>query len=256
MKKILEVKQLKKIYDEMSSSPVNALNGINFSMNEGDFVCIMGPSGAGKSTFLNCISLVDTPSSGQISIFDRKIVDLGMEEIAKFRYENMGIIFQDINLLNYLTIFDNISIPLTLYNEKKETIKTKVNELANMMNIQTLLKKYPFECSGGQKQKIAICKAIVNEAKLVIADEPTGNLDSHNTHELMKLFVELNRQGKSILLVTHDPMVASYSNRVIYIKDGIIEGDISRENFDQTDYYYHIVKMTSQESLKILNIKS
>lgn len=253
MNKILEVKQLKKVYDECSLNPVKALKGIDFSMNEGDFVCIMGPSGAGKSTFLNCISLVDKVSSGQITMFGKELIGLSVEEIARFRHENIGIIFQNINLLNYLTVFDNIAIPLTLYNEKKKVIQMKINELAKVMGIESLLEKYPFECSGGQKQKIAICKAIINDSKLIIGDEPTGNLDSNNMHELMKLFVELNKQGKNILIVTHDPMVASYSNRVIYIKDGMIQDEISRDNNNHTDYYYEIVKMTSQESLKILN---
>ncbi|WP_294580887.1 ABC transporter ATP-binding protein [uncultured Thomasclavelia sp.] len=252
MNKILEVKQLSKIYDEFSLNPIKALKGIDFSMNDGDFVCVMGPSGAGKSTFLNCISLVDKVSSGQINMFGRELAGLSIDEIAEFRHKNVGIIFQDINLLNYLTIFDNIAIPLALYNETKERIKTKIDKLAKIMEIESLLNKYPFECSGGQKQKIAICKAIINDSKLIIADEPTGNLDSDNTHELMKLFVELNRQGKSILIVTHDPMVASYSNKMIYIKDGLIQGEINRNGHNQTEYYYKIVKMTSKESLKIL----
>ncbi len=256
MKKIIEVKNLSKIYDQLLKNPIQALNCINFSMDKGEFVCVMGPSGAGKSTFLNCISLIDIPTEGSVKIDGIELNSLSMDKIGKYRFENLGLVFQDVNLLSNLTIYDNIAIPLTLFNKQKKMIDEAIVRISMQMGINDLLEKYPFECSGGQIQRAAICKALINTPKILIADEPTGNLDSKNTHEVMSLFRKLNKEGVSILLVTHDPMVASYSERVIYIKDGTIENDIKRNNLNQSDYFYKIIEVNSSESLQIINPKS
>lgn len=254
MEKIIEVKNLTKIYNELLDKPFYALNDINFTMDRGDFVCIMGPSGAGKSTFLNCISFIDTPSKGSVKIQGVDLNQLNLDKQGEMRYKTIGFVFQKFNLLNYLTIFDNISIPLTLFNEKKSVIDQKVHEISKSMGIEDLLDKYPFDCSGGQIQRASICRAIINNPKIVIADEPTGNLDSHNSNEVMKILKRLNETGISILLVTHDPMVASYSNRVIYIKDGKIEQDLVRGKCNQKEYFSKIVEMNSGELMNMLDI--
>lgn len=254
MEKIIEVNKLTKIYNELLENSFKALDNIDFSMYKGEFVCIMGPSGAGKSTFLNCISLIDTPSSGVVKINGVELNQLSSSQMGEFRYKTIGFVFQKFNLLNYLNVFDNIAIPLTLFNEKKDVIDKKVLEIAKSMYIDDLLYKYPFECSGGQIQRVSICRAIINEPQLIIADEPTGNLDSKNSSEVMSLLKALNNKGISILLVTHDSMVASYSDRVIYIKDGHIDHDISRGNMSQKEYFTKIVEMNSGELLNSMNM--
>lgn len=248
MQPILEVKKISKIYDELSDNPICALNEVDFTMEEGEFVCVMGPSGAGKSTFLNCISMIDTPTIGNIKMDGKRVDQLGPNEIGKVRYETLGIVLQHANLLNNLSLLSNIAIPLTLYNEKKDVIVERVNNLAEKMGIKDLLKKYPSDCSGGQKQRAAICRALINNPKLIIADEPTGDLDSKNSQDLMKLFVDLNKDNISILMVTHDPIVASYSDRVVYIKDGVINTNLYKENLTQQTYYNEILKLSSRES--------
>ncbi|UTY39786.1 ABC transporter ATP-binding protein [Allocoprobacillus halotolerans] len=252
MNSIIEIKNLSKIYDEVLSHPTFALKNIDFSMEKGEFVCIMGPSGAGKTTLLNCISLTDTPSQGNVQLDGQDVHSLSSRELTKLRYQKLGLVFQKANLLHYLTIYENIAFPLTLFNEKTKDIDDKVQQVARNVGIEELLKKYPFECSGGQNQRAGICRAIVNNPSILIADEPTGNLDSENSHEIMRLFQSLNNQGMSILMVTHDPMIASYSHRVIYIKDGEIKMEVSRENKTQNEYFYEIVKMNSKESLIIM----
>lgn len=252
MNKIIETNKLSKTYNLLLENPTLALKDIDFVMEKGDFVCIMGPSGAGKSTLLNCLSLIDIPTKGQIKIDDVDIIALSSKQQSQFRYQKIGFVFQETNLLHYLTLFDNIAFPLTLFNESKSKMETRVMQVAKDVGIEELLNKYPFECSGGQLQRAGICRAIINNPELLISDEPTGNLDSKNAHEIMKLFQKLNTKGMSILMVTHDPIVASYSNQVIYIKDGEIKMKVERQDKSQSDYFYEIVKMNSQESLEII----
>lgn len=252
MSHIIEVKDLYKIYDESSNVPITTLKNINFSMEQGEFTCIMGPSGAGKTTFLNCISLIDNASKGRIVLDGENLSHLSSKQLAKIRNEKLGFVFQEDNLLHYLNIRENIAFPLTLANEKKSIIESTVTKVSDEVGVLDLLEKYPFECSGGQKQRAGICRAIVNKPQLLLADEPTGNLDSKNSHEIMRLFTSLNKKGMSILMVTHDPMVAAYSDRVVYIKDGEIKSSIMRGDMSQKQYFYEIVKMNSEESLHIL----
>lgn len=178
---VLEVKNLKKVYGIHTASEFEALHDIDFICDKGEFICIMGPSGSGKSTFINNISTIDNPTSGKVYIQGTEIRTMSANEIGKFRYDNLGFIFQDFNLLDSHTIYENIAMPLSLKRVKPQIINDKVHQLSKRMNIDSLLKKYPHECSGGQRQRAAICRALVNEPKIIIADEPTGNLDSVNS---------------------------------------------------------------------------
>ncbi len=251
---ILKVKNLKKVYGIHTSSEFEALHDINFICEKGEFVCIMGPSGSGKSTFINNISTIDMPTSGLVYIQGVEIKTMSSNEIGKFRYENLGFIFQDFNLLDSHTIYENIAMPLSLKKIKPDIIHDKIHILAKKMNIETLLKKYPHECSGGQRQRAAICRALVNDPKIIIADEPTGNLDSVNSNELLKILQKLNHEdGVTIIMVSHDPLIASYSSRLIYIKDGNIEQTLERKDLTQEEYFQHIVEINASESKDALH---
>lgn len=251
-KVILETKHLKKIYNYRTDNEFEALHDINFKVYEGEFVAVMGPSGAGKSTFINNISTIDDPTGGSVYINGKEIRTMTSSQIGHFRYENLGFIFQDFNLLDTHTIFENIAMPMSLAHVKRDVIETRVNELAEQMNIKDLLGKYPYECSGGQRQRAAICRALVNHPKMIVADEPTGNLDSANSAELMRILSDLNHHGVTIVMVTHDSLVASYSSRLIFIRDGGIEQEIQRGDMDQDTYFQKIVEINSAESRGIL----
>lgn len=246
---IVEAKDIVKIYGDDEKTQVTALNHVSLNVYEGDFITIMGPSGAGKSTFLNNISTIDIPTKGSVKINGKEIRTMGETEIGRFRYENLGFIFQEFNLLGTLTIFENIAVPLTLKNVKKEEIKERVKNIAERLEITHLLNKYPDECSGGQRQRVAICRALVTNPKLIVADEPTGNLDSKNSHDLLGFLKRLNEEeGVTILMVTHDSMIASYSKKLVYIRDGVIDGIIERENMTQREFFYKIVDINTHES--------
>ncbi|WP_294578492.1 ABC transporter ATP-binding protein [uncultured Thomasclavelia sp.] len=248
-KVILKAKNVTKIYGVGTKNPYTALKDVSLEMYEGEFVCVMGPSGAGKSTFINNLSTIDIPTKGLVYINGTEIRQMSEREIGKFRYENLGFIFQEFNLLDSLTIFENIAVPLTLAGKKKDEITESVNKIAEKLDVAMILNKYPSECSGGQRQRAAICRALVTNPKLIIADEPTGNLDSKNSHELLSLFRKLNQvDGVSILMVTHDSKIASYSSKLLYIKDGVIDETIERGNLSQKEYFYQIVDINSTES--------
>ncbi len=251
-KEILSAKNITKIYGLGTSHPVQALNDVSLDIYEGDFVCVMGPSGSGKSTFINNLSTIDIPTKGKVFINGTEVRAMGGNEVGKFRYENLGFIFQEFNLLDSLTVFENIAVPLSLANENKDIIKEKVKKIAQKLEVEQLLDKYPSECSGGQRQRVAIARALITNPKLVVADEPTGNLDSKNSHELLELFKRLNsEEGVSILMVTHDSMIASYSSKLLYIKDGKIAETIERGDLSQKEYFYKIVDVNSNESQKL-----
>lgn len=250
-KEILVANEITKIYGLGSRNPVTALKDVSLTMYEGDFICVMGPSGSGKSTFINNLSTIDVPTKGKVFINGTEVRAMGENMIGKFRYENLGFIFQEFNLLDSLTIFENIAVPLTLASVSLKEIKERVQNIAIKLNIDMLLDKYPQECSGGQRQRAAIARALVTNPKLIIADEPTGNLDSHSSHELLELFKQLNDEGVSILMVTHDSMIASYSKKLLYIKDGEIAETIERGDLSQKDYFYKIVDVNSNESQKL-----
>lgn len=248
-KKILQAKNVVKIYGSDEKNQVTALDHVSLDVFEGDFITIMGPSGAGKSTFLNNISTIDLPTSGSVKINGTEVRTMGEIEIGRFRYENLGFIFQEFNLLGTLTILENIAVPLTLKNVARSEIVKRVEAIAEKLEITRLLHKFPDECSGGQRQRVAIARALVTNPKLIVADEPTGNLDSKNSYEILKILKELNENdGVTIIMVTHDSMIASYSKKLIYIRDGKIDDIVERGELSQRDYFYRIVEINSKES--------
>ena len=250
---VLEAKNLKKVYNYNTPNAFEALHDINFQVAEGDFVAVMGPSGSGKSTFINNISTIDLPTSGHVYINGKEIRTMSSNEIGRFRFENLGFIFQDFNLLDTHTMFENIAMPLSLAHTRQKKIEARVHELASQMGIEDLLRKYPNECSGGQRQRAAICRALINSPRIIVADEPTGNLDSKNSSELMTILHDLNKnQGVTIVMVTHDPLITSYSSRLIYIRDGNIETILDRGDLTQDEYFQKIVEINSAESRGIL----
>lgn len=236
LKKTLEVKNLKKYYGSHGNI-TKAVDGISFDVLEGEFVAIMGSSGSGKTTLLNTISTIDTVTSGNIYLDGVDITTLKEEELADFRRENLGFIFQDFNLLDTLTAYENIALALSIQNVKPNEIEMRIEEIARRLNIKDVLKKYPYQMSGGQKQRVASARAIITNPKLVLADEPTGALDSKSAKMLLESFEYLNESLKAtILMVTHDAFTASYASRVIFIKDGKLfhelrKGDQSRKEF-------------------------
>lgn len=241
--KILEINNLRKIYKtKLSSTTVEALKDINFSVEKGEFIAIMGESGSGKSTLLNLIATIDSPTSGKI-VLDGKNISLSTEsEMAIFRRENLGFVYQEFNLLNSLNNKDNILLPLVLADEKVKVMEEKLKPIAKALNIENIINKYPYEISGGQKQRVAVARAIITKPKLLLADEPTGALDSNSSMELLNLFEQINKTGQTILMVTHSAMAASRASRVLFIKDGVIYYDIYKGSLNNEEMYNKIVK--------------
>lgn len=253
MKKLLEAKNLVKIYNQNSEKEFEALHGISLAVYEGDFICIMGPSGSGKSTLINNLSTIDLPTKGSVQIDGVEVNKMAEAEVGKFRYQNLGFVFQTFNLMDTLTLRENIGVPLTLANLGGKEIKERVQKIAEKLDIVEVLDKYPVECSGGQCQRCAVARALVSNPKLIIADEPTGNLDSKNSHELLNLLKKLNEtENVTIIMVSHDAMIASYSKRMLFIRDGKIDEDIERGELNQKDYFYKIVQANSKESMELL----
>jgi putative ABC transport system ATP-binding protein len=243
MRDILVVEDIKKGFGKRGAK-YEALKGVSFNVKEGEFIGIMGASGAGKSTLLNIISTIDAPTSGNVFIDGVDINSMNDNGIADFRRDHLGFVFQDSNLLETLTIKENIMLPLALQNEKVDVIETRVNEVAKALSIENTLSKYPNEVSGGQKQRGAVCRAIVGKPSLVLADEPTGALDSKSAKELLQSFSNLNKENKTtILMVTHDAVSASYCDRILFIKDGIIFTELVKG--DSTNEFYHKIMDTS-----------
>ena len=233
---VLEVKNIEKYYGNKSNL-TKAISGISFTINEGEFVGIMGASGSGKTTLLNCISTIDRVTAGKIIINNQDITKLRGNQLNKFRREELGFIFQDFNLLDTLTSYENIALALTIQKVKPHEIDKKVKEVARKLNISDILNKYPYQISGGQKQRVASARAIITNPKIVLADEPTGALDSKSARQLLETFEHLNKNLKAtILMVTHDAFTASYADRIIFIKDGkifneLIKGEDIRKQF-------------------------
>lgn len=236
---ILEVKNLKKIYTtRFGGNHVKALSDVSFSVEEGEFVAIMGESGSGKTTLLNILASLDKPTSGEVLINGKGIVDLKEKEISKFRRDNLGFVFQDFNLLDTFSLQDNVFLPLVLSGKSFDEMNSRLNPIAHKLGISDILKKYPYEVSGGQKQRAAVARALITNPKLILADEPTGALDSHATDGLLKLFTNINEEGQTILMVTHSTKAASHAKRVLFIKDGevfhqIYKGSMSKEEMYQ-----------------------
>lgn len=228
---LLDVKNLKKIYKtRFSTVQVEALKNINFSVEEGEFVAIMGESGSGKTTLLNLIALLDKPTSGSIKLYDKDILKIDDKEISSFRRDHLGFVFQNFNLLDIFNVKDNIALPLVLKEVEQNLIEKRVKEIANLVNIGDLLEKYPYEISGGQKQRVAISRALVNNPKLILADEPTGALDSNSSNELLEVFKDINKRGQTIIMVTHSVRAAAEASRVLFIKDGMIYHQLYKAN--------------------------
>ena len=250
---VLEAKNLKKVYNFNTANAFEALHNISFQVEEGDFVAIMGPSGSGKSTFINHISTFDLPTAGKVYNNGKEVRSMSSNEIGRFRYQNLGFIFQDFILLDSHTMYENIAMPLSLAHVNRDEIRERITKLAKQMDIETLLDKFPNECSGGQRQRAAICRALINNPRIIVADEPTGNLDSANSAELMKILQKLNKEnGVTIVMVTHDPLITSYSSRLLYIRDGNIETVLEKGDMTQDEYFQKIVEINSAESREIL----
>ena len=236
MSNILEVKNIEKYYGNKSNL-TKAIDNISFSVKKGEFVGIMGASGSGKTTLLNCISTIDRVTAGDIIINNQNITKLKGNQINKFRREELGFIFQDFNLLDTLTAYENIALALTIQKVNVNEIDKRVKEVAQKLDITEILKKYPYQISGGQKQRVAICRAIITNPQLVLADEPTGALDSKSARQVLESFETLNQTlNATILMVTHDSFTASYANRILFIKDGkifneLVKGDSTRKEF-------------------------
>ena len=246
----MEIRNLKKVYNPYCVHPKVALNGLDFKVEKGDFICIMGASGSGKTTLVNILSTIDEATGGQILLNQKDLLLLSEKEKANLRKEEIGFIFQNYNLIESLTIKNNILFSLRLNKVDQQTQLEKLNELTIMLNIEEIIDNYPSQCSGGQQQRAAIARALINEPKIIFADEPTGNLDSLNARELMEYLVKINEEKHTtIIMVTHDSFVASYSKKVYYMKDGQLDLSIDRNTKSQDDYYKEIVKVTTQMHL-------
>ncbi len=238
---LLNVQGLKKTYlSRFGTNKVEALKDINFKIDPDEFVAIMGESGSGKTTLLNLIATLDKPTSGQILLNGHNLSHLNNKELSKFRRDNLGFIFQDFNLLDTFTVEDNILLPLVLRGESYAEMQMKLEIITSQLNLIDLLKKYPYEISGGQKQKVAVARALITNPKLILADEPTGALDSKSSDELLELFRIINKDGQTLLMVTHSIKAASMANRILFIKDGKIFHQIHRGNDSDQELYKKI----------------
>lgn len=243
MKEILRLKHIQKYYGNQGNL-MKAINDISFTVNEGEFVGIMGASGSGKTTLLNCISTIDTVSAGHIYLDETDVTEIKEKELARFRRENLGFIFQDFNLLDTLTIAENIALALTINHVDAVQIPGLVEEMAGTLNIGDILDKYPYQVSGGQKQRCACARAIINQPKLLLADEPTGALDSHSSQMLLGTMQSINQQlGTTILMVTHDAFSASYANRILFLQDGMIFTEIRKGAESRRDFFEKILSV-------------
>lgn len=238
---LLEAKEIRKVYTtRLGGNSVEALRNVNLSVDEGEYVAIMGESGSGKTTLLNILAALDKPTSGSVLLEGRDFSKLEESEAAEFRRDNLGFVFQEFNLLDTFTLEDNIYLPLVLSGMKHEEMNRRLMPIADILGITGLLKKYPYEVSGGQKQRAAVARALVTEPSLILADEPTGALDSKSSDELLRLFGEINRTGQTILMVTHSVKAASHASRVLFIKDGQVFHQIYRAGMTNEQLYQKI----------------
>ena len=255
MKEVLKIENLKKYYG-VNTNITKAVDGISFSVLEGEFVAIMGASGSGKTTLLNCVSTIDTVTSGHIFVDNRDITTVKEDDLADFRRENLGFIFQDFNLLDTLTIEENISLSLIINNENTNKVDEKVKNIADKLGISDILKKFPYEVSGGQKQRCACARALINNPKLILADEPTGALDSKSSRLLLETMDEMNNKLKAtILMVTHDSFSASFCKRVLFLKDGKIFNEIIRGEKTRKEFFNEILDVLTLLGGDVGNVK-
>lgn len=238
---ILEVNNVRKIYTtRFGGSKVQALQNVNFSVETGEYVAIMGESGSGKTTLLNILAALDKPTSGEVFLDGKDLTKIKESEIAEFRREHLGFVFQDFNLLDTFSVEDNIMLPLVLTGKSYREMKKQLNPIVEKLGIDSLLKKYPYEISGGQKQRTAVARALITKPRLILADEPTGALDSKATDELLELFTKINWEGQTILMVTHSVKAASHAGRILFIKDGEVFHQIYRGNQTDQEMYQKI----------------
>ena len=240
MENILKVDKIEKYYGSRSSL-TKAIDNLSFEVEKGEFVAIMGASGSGKTTLLNCISTIDKVTAGHIFVGGFDITKLKGNELNKFRREELGFIFQDFNLLDTLTAYENIALALSIQNVSPSSIEQKIKKVAEELDIKDVLNKYPYQMSGGQKQRVASARAIVTDPKLILADEPTGALDSKSSKMLLEKFNYLDELGATILMVTHDAFTASYARRVIFIKDGKIFKEIHKGKDSRKEFFDKII---------------
>lgn len=254
MEKVLEVYSLNKIYGGRSNSP-HALNDVSFTVQKGEFVGVMGASGSGKTTLLNCVATIDSPTSGQVLVSGKDVTRMRPAELARFRREELGFVFQDFNLLDTLTAYENIALALTIMGEKPKAILQHVKMVAETLDITDVLKKYPYEMSGGQKQRVACARAIIHNPKLILADEPTGALDSRAARLLLQSFERLNSNlGATIMMVTHDAFTASYCKRILFIKDGRVFNELIRGEMDRKTFFERIIEVVTLLGGDMINV--
>lgn len=238
---ILEVNGLKKVYTtRFGGNKVEALRNVNFSVEEGEYVAIMGESGSGKTTLLNILAALDRPTGGTVQLDGKNLASIKDSAIASFRREHLGFVFQDFNLLDTFSLRDNIFLPLVLSRKSVKEMNSRLLPIAHKLGIRDLLDKYPYEVSGGQKQRVAVARALITDPKLILADEPTGALDSRSADDLLRLFGEVNEEGQTILMVTHSARAASRAGRVLFIKDGRVFHQIYRGDSTDEQMYQKI----------------
>lgn len=244
-KEILKVCNIEKYYGK-KGNVVKAINDISFSVDKGEFIAIMGASGSGKTTLLNCISTIDKVSSGYIYINEKEITKLSEKALARFRRVSLGFIFQDFNLLDTLTNYENIALALSILKINHKEIDARVQAISKTLNISDILNKFPYEVSGGQKQRIAAARAIITNPSLILADEPTGALDSKSAKYLLESMEKLNKNlNATIMMVTHDAFTASYANRILFIKDGQIFNELIKGNDSRKEFFNRIIEVIS-----------
>ena len=238
---ILDVKDLKKTYTgRFGANQVQALKGVTFSVEEGEYVAIMGESGSGKTTLLNILAALDKATAGSVLLDQKNLAQIKDKELASFRRENLGFVFQEFNLLDTFTLKDNILLPLVLSGKSVKEMNERLEPLAKALGIEELLNKYPYEVSGGQKQRAAAARAVITNPKLLLADEPTGALDSQSSSDLLRVFEKMNEAGQTILMVTHSTDAASHANRVLFIRDGVVFHQIYRGDCSNDQLYQKI----------------
>jgi ABC-type lipoprotein export system ATPase subunit len=242
---ILEIENLEKVYELKNKDEIKVLNGINLQVRKGELVAIMGPSGSGKTTLLNILSGIDCADGGKVLFNDSDLKNMNKSEMALFRRQKMGMVFQEFNLIDSLTVKENIMLPMILDKKELEEMEDKTETLTELLGISDILNKNTYEISGGQKQRAAICRALVNDPVMIFADEPTGNLDSKSTKDVMNYLNKVNENfGTSVLMVTHDSFAASYCKRVVLLKDGEIISDISKKA-SRKEFFHEILAVLS-----------
>ena len=245
---LLEVQHLQKVYtSRFGGSQVEALQNVNFSVEPGEYVAIMGESGSGKTTLLNILAALDRPTAGEVFLNGKALSDVRERDLAAFRRSHLGFVFQDFNLLDTFSLRDNIFLPLVLAGRPYEEMERKLKPLAEQLGIADILSKYPYEVSGGQKQRAAVARALITRPQILLADEPTGALDSRSTDELLKLFGEINASGQTIVMVTHSVRAASCASRVLFLRDGEVSLELKRGKDTDSQFYQRITDALTQQ---------